>query len=73
MTERDVPTEVIKGLQEVREHRAGKRKLRETLVESAPLPEPDLKMIERIRGNLEDSEEVVSQASCNIRGSRGRC
>ena len=33
MTERDVAAEVIKGLQEVREHRSGRRKLRETPVE----------------------------------------
>ena len=53
MTDRDVAAEVIKGLQEVREHRAGKRKLRETLITATPLSELDAEMIERIRENLE--------------------
>ena len=60
MGERNVAAEVIKGLQEVREHRAGKRKLRETLIEATPLSELDAEMIERIHENLEDPGEAVS-------------
>ena len=52
MPERDVAAEVIKGLEEVREHRAGKPRLRETLIEATPLPELAPEMIERIRENL---------------------
>ena len=36
MAERDVAAEVLRGLQEVREHRAGKRVLRETRIEPTP-------------------------------------
>lgn len=60
MTARDVAAEVIKGFQEVREHRAGKRKLHETLIEATPLSELDAEMIERIHENLEDLGEAVS-------------
>ena len=60
MPERDIAAEVLKGLQEVREHRAGKRTFRETRIEATPLPELDPEMIEKIRENLEGSEEAVS-------------
>lgn len=60
MTERNVAAEVIKGLQEVREHRAGRRKLRETRVEATPLSDLSPEMIARIRENLEGSQEDVS-------------
>ena len=60
MTERDVVAEVLKGLREVREHRAGKRTLRETRIEAAPLPELDSEMVERIRENRECSGEAGS-------------
>ena len=53
MAERDVAAEILKGLQEVREHRAGARALRETRIEATPLPELHSEMIERIRENLE--------------------
>ncbi len=62
MTERNVGAEVIKGLQEVREHRAGRRKLRETQVEATPLSALSPEMIARIRENLEDSQEDISVA-----------
>ena len=63
MPERDVAAEVLRGLREVREHRAGKRVLRETRVEPTPLPELDLGMAERIRECLEDAEDAVSHRS----------
>ena len=63
MPERDVAAEVLRGLQEVREHRAGKRVLHETRVEPTPLPELDLGMAERIRECLEDVEDEVSHGS----------
>ena len=39
MTERNIAAEVLKGLQEVKEHRVGKRALRETRTEATPLSE----------------------------------
>ncbi len=62
MTERNVAAEVIKSLQEVREHRSGKRELRETLIEATPLSALSHEMIERIRQNLEDSGGSVYQS-----------
>ena len=38
MAERNIAAEVLKGLCEIREHRAGKRTLRITRVEAKPLP-----------------------------------
>ena len=61
MTDRDVAAEVLKGLKEVREHRAGKRTLRETMIDATSLPELDPDMIQRIRENLEESGEAISQ------------
>ena len=63
MPERDVAAEVLRGLQEVREHRAGKCVLRETRVEPTPLSELDPGMAERIRECLEDAEDAVSHRS----------
>lgn len=63
MPERDVAAEVLRGLQEVREHRAGKRVLREIRIEPAPLPELDPGMAQRIRECLEDAEDAVSHRS----------
>ena len=39
MTERNIATEVLEGLREISEHRAGKRTLRTVRVEPRPLPE----------------------------------
>ena len=61
MTERDVAAEVLRGLQEVREHRAGKRTLRETRIEPTPISDLDPELVARIRQNLEGSDEAVSQ------------
>ena len=38
MAERDIAAEVLQGLREVKEYRAGKRTLRTTRVEAKPLP-----------------------------------
>ena len=61
MPERDVAAEVLRGLQEVREHRTGKRTLREWQIEATPLSELAPDMVERIRENLEDSGEAVTE------------
>ena len=49
MAERNIAAEVLAGLHEVREHRAGKRTLRTTQVEAKPLPGLTPDMIKRIR------------------------
>ena len=56
MSERDIVAEVLDGLHEIREHRAGKRALRETRVEAKPLAELAPGIVERIRENLDGSE-----------------
>ena len=61
MTERDVATEVLRGLREVREHRAGNRTLRETRIEPTPISDLDPELVARIRENLVGSEDAVSQ------------
>ena len=70
MTERDVAAEVLRGLQEVREHRAGKRTLRETRIEPTPVSELDPELAERIRGNLVGSEDAGADPS-QMPSSRG--
>ena len=49
MTERDIAAEVLQGLHEVREHRTGKRTLRETRIAPTPIPELNPGMAARIR------------------------
>ena len=63
MTERNIAAEVLRGLQEVREHRAGKRTLRETRIEPTPITELNPETADTIRQNLEGSESAVSQLS----------
>ena len=53
MAERNIAAEVLAGLHEVREHRAGKRTLRTTRVEAKPLPGLTPDMIKRIRAELD--------------------
>ena len=53
MTERNIATEVLDGLREVREHRAGKLILRTVRVESRPPPELTPEAIRRIRESLD--------------------
>ena len=47
MTERNIAAEILEGLVEVREHRAGKRTLNTARVEARPLPELTPEVIRR--------------------------
>lgn len=60
MTERNIATEVLDGLREIREHRAGKRTLRTVRVEPRPLPELTPDAIRRIREGLDVSRAVFA-------------
>ena len=60
MTERDIAAEILRGLQEVREHRTGKRALREARIEPTPIPELNPGMVDRIRESLERPDSPVS-------------
>ena len=51
MGERDIATEVLDGLHEIREHRAGKRTLRVTRGEAKPAAELTPGMVENTRQN----------------------
>ena len=61
MGERDIAAEVLKGLREVREHRAGKRTLRTFRVEANPLPGLTPEMIRSTREELEVSRAVFAR------------
>ena len=61
MAERDIAAEVLKGLREVREHRAGKRTLRTFRVEANPLPGLTPEMIRSTREELEVSRAVFAR------------
>ncbi len=58
MTERNIAAEVLEGLREVREHRAGKRTLKTVRVEPRPLPELTPEAIRGIRDRLDVSRAV---------------
>ncbi len=60
MAERDIAVEVLKGLREVREHRAGKRTLRTFRVEARPLPGLTPEMIRSTREELAVSRAVFA-------------
>ena len=60
MTERNIANEVLDGLREIREHRAGKRTLRTVRVEPRPLPEMTPDAIRRIREGLDVSRAVFA-------------
>ena len=60
MAERNIAAEILAGLHEVREHRAGKRTLRTTQVEAKPLPGLTPDMIKRIREDLDVSRAVFA-------------
>ena len=60
MTERDIASEVLDGLREIREHRAGKRTLRTVRVEARPLPQLTPEAIRRIRESLDVSRAVFA-------------
>ena len=64
MAERNIASEVLEGLREIREHRSGKRTLRTTRVEARSLPELTPDAIRRIRANLDVSRAVFA---CMIR------
>ena len=60
MADRDIASEVLKGLREIHEHRAGKVTLRTTQVEARPLPELTPDAIRRIRASLDVSRAVFA-------------
>ena len=60
MTERNIAAEVLDGLREIREYRAGKRTLRTIHIEPRPLPELTPDAIRRIRESLDVSRAVFA-------------
>ena len=60
MTERNIAAEVLDGLREVREHRAGKRTLKTVRVESRPLPKLTPEIIRSARDRLGVSRAVFA-------------
>ena len=60
MTERNIAAEVLDGLREIREYRAGKRTLKTVQVEPRPLPELTPEAIRRIRESLDVSRAVFA-------------
>ena len=60
MTERNIAAEVLDGLREVREHRAGKRTLKTVRVEPRALPQLTPEAILGIRGRLGVSRAVFA-------------
>ena len=63
MTERNrnIAAEVLDGLREIHEHRAGKRTLRVSRVDPRPLPELTPDAIRRIRERLDVSRAVFAR------------
>ena len=62
MTERNIAAEVLRGLREVRDHRAGKSApLRQTRVEPTPISALTPEMVERIREDFDGSQDAASQ------------
>ena len=60
MAERNIVAEVLKGLREVQEYRAGTRTLRTTRVEATPLPELTPEQIKGIREEIDVSRAVFA-------------
>ena len=60
MTERNIASEVLEGLREVRRHRAGKLTLRTVQVDPRPLPELTPDAIRGIRNRLDVSRAVFA-------------
>ena len=60
MTERNIAAEVLEGLREVREHRAGKRTLKTIRVEPRPLPKLTPEIIRSARHRLGVSRAVFA-------------
>ena len=71
MTERNIAAEVLDGLREVREHRAGRRTLRTVRVEPRPLPELTPATIRAIRSRLDMSRAVLCPHDPRPRPHRG--
>ena len=67
MGERNIAAEVLRGLREIREHRAGERALHTIRVQAKPLADLTPGMIARIRESLDEStyEEFVDQPPPN--------
>ena len=60
MTERNIAAEVLDGLREIREYRAGKRTLKTVQFEPRSLPELTPEAIRRIRESLDVSRAVFA-------------
>ena len=60
MTERNIAAEVLDGLREIREHRAGKRTLKSVRVKTRPLPKLTPEAIRGIRSHLDVSRAVFA-------------
>lgn len=60
MTERNIAAEVLEGLREVRDHRAGKRTLKTVRFEPRPLPEFTPEAIRGVRTRLDVSRAVFA-------------
>ena len=60
MTERNIAAEVLEGLREIREHRAGKRTLKTVRVEPRPLPKLTPEFIRSVRDRLGVSRAVFA-------------
>lgn len=60
MAERNIAAEVLDGLDEIREHRAGRRTLRTVRVEARPLPTLTPEAIRNIRNHLDVSRAVFA-------------
>ena len=60
MTERNIAEEVLEGLLEVRDHRAGKHTLKTVRVEPRPLPELTPEAIRGVRTRLDISRAVFA-------------
>ena len=60
MAEREIAAEVLKGLREVQEYRAGTRTLRTTRVEATPLPGLTPEQIKGIRQDIDVSRAVFA-------------
>ncbi len=60
MTERNIAAEVLEGLRELREHRAGRRTLKTVHVEPRPLPALTPEAIRAVREHLDVSRAVFA-------------
>ena len=60
MIERNIAAEVLEGLREIREHRAGRRTLKTVHVEPRPLPDLTPDAIRGVREQLDVSRAVFA-------------